>query len=164
MAARDPRRLSRRQFALLGTQVSGAVVATLLGIPIVGFLLSPLFRKQPTYEAKVGDISEVPESQPTKFVVQFPAGDWTDSRVNAAVYVVKQSGQTKVFSNVCTHMNCPVHWDDSLHQFLCPCHGGLYDINGKNIGGPPPAPLPEYLHRIDGTTLYVENKFNESLP
>jgi Rieske Fe-S protein len=61
-------------------------------------------------------------------------------------------------------MNCPVHWDDALRQFLCPCHGGLYDIKGQNIGGPPPLPLPQYVHRIDGTTLYVENKYTEPLP
>jgi hypothetical protein len=60
MAHREPRRLSRRQFALLGTQLVGATVTLLLGIPIVGFILSPLFRRQPVYEAKVGDISGVP--------------------------------------------------------------------------------------------------------
>ena len=42
--------------------------------------------------------------------------------------------------------------------------GGLYDINGQNIGGPPPKPLPQYVHRLDGTTLYVENKYTEPLP
>ena len=36
MARREPRRLSRRQFAFLGTQAVGAVVTLLLGIPIVG--------------------------------------------------------------------------------------------------------------------------------
>lgn len=163
MAHRDPRRLSRRQFALLGTQAVGATVTVLLGIPIVGFILSPLFRRQPVYEAKVGDISGVPEAEPTKFTVTFPAGEWTTSQVNAAVYVVKQKNNYKIFSNTCTHMQCPVHWDDALHQFLCPCHGGLYDINGTNVGGPPPKPLPEYVHRLDGTTLYVENRFTEQI-
>ena len=61
MAHRDPRRLSRRQFAVLGTQVSGAVVAVLLGIPIVGFLISPLFRQQQVVWRKVGDIAGVPD-------------------------------------------------------------------------------------------------------
>ena len=163
MAHRDPRRLSRRQFALLGTQLVGAIVTVLLGIPIVGFILSPLFRRQPVYEAKVGDISGVPEAEPTKFTVTFPAGEWTSSEVRAAVYVVKQNNNFRIFSNTCTHMQCPVHWDDALHQFLCPCHGGLYDINGTNVGGPPPKPLPEYVHRLEGTTLYVENRFTEQI-
>src|SRR5438309_8224380 len=71
MAHRDPRRLSRRQFGLLGTQVSGAVVAVLLGIPIVGFLISPLFRQQQVVWRKVGDISGVADGEPTKFEVAF---------------------------------------------------------------------------------------------
>lgn len=163
MARSEPRRLSRRQFALLGTQLVGAIVTVLLGIPIVGFLLSPLFRRPPIYEAKVGDISGVPEAEPTKFTVTFPQGEWTTSSVHEAVYVVKQGTTYKIFSNTCTHMECPVHWDPTLHQFLCPCHGGLYDINGNNVGGPPPKPLPQYVHRIDGTTLYIENQFTESI-
>ncbi|HEX3630021.1 MAG TPA: ubiquinol-cytochrome c reductase iron-sulfur subunit [Candidatus Dormibacteraeota bacterium] len=163
MAPLDRRRLTRRQFALLGTQVAGATVAVLLGIPIIGFLISPLFRRQAVAEATVGDIADVGNRQPKKYVVEFPAGDWSSAKVKAAVYVVKLDDQTKVFSNTCTHMQCPVHWDASLNQFLCPCHGGLYAIDGSNVGGPPPKPLPEYVHRFDGTTLFVENRFTESL-
>src|SRR5207237_2455355 len=138
MAHRDTRRLSRRQFALLGTQVAGAVVAVLLGIPIVGFVLSPLFRRQQPVWREVGDIGRVPDRQPTKFEVSFALGEWTAANVNLAVYVVKINTEYLVFSNVCTHMQCPVRWQDSLGQFLCPCHGGLYDMTGNNVGGPPP--------------------------
>lgn len=163
MAPPEPRRLSRRQFALLGTQVAGAAVGLLLGIPIIGFLISPLFRSRAVAEASVGDISGVPDDQPTRYVVQFPAGDWSSAKVKATVYVVKRNGTVKAFSNTCSHMQCPVHWEDNLKQFLCPCHGGLYNLDGVNVGGPPPKPLPEYLHRLDGTTLYVENQFTESI-
>ena len=163
MVHREPRRLTRRQFDLLGTQAVGAIVALLLGIPIVGFIISPLFRRQPVYEAKVGDISAVAESEPTKFTVSFPAGEWSTAQVNAAVYVVKQDNRYTILSNVCTHMQCPVHWDDTIKQFLFPCHGGLYNIDGRNVGGPPPKPLPQYVYRIDGTTLYIENRFTEKI-
>ena len=163
MARRDPGRLSRRQFDILGTQVAGAVVAVLLGIPIVGFLLSPLFRQQQAIWRKVGDLAGVPDGEPTKFEVAFPQDVWTAAQENLAVYVVKSGENTKVFSNVCSHMQCPVRWETTLQQFLCPCHGGLYDINGANVGGPPPKPLPQYVHRIDGTTLFVQNRFTEDI-
>ena len=163
MAHRDPRRLSRRQFALLGTQVAGAAVTVLLGIPIVGFILSPLFRGQQAVWREVGDIGGVPDRQPTKFEVSFPLGEWTSANVKLAVYVVKINADYRIFSNVCTHMECPVRWEDSLRQFLCPCHGGLYDMNGNNVGGPPPKPLPQYVYRIEGTTLFVQIRFTESV-
>ena len=163
MALPDPRRLSRRQFGILGTQVAGAIVGLALGIPIIGFLISTLFRRQQYVERKVGDISGVPELEPTKFEVAFPQNAWPVPETKLAVYVVKVNGQTKVLSNVCSHMECPVRWAATLRQFLCPCHGGLYDITGQNVGGPPPKPLPEFVHRIDGTTLYVENRFTEEI-
>jgi menaquinol-cytochrome c reductase iron-sulfur subunit len=163
MAPPEPRRLTRRQFGVLGTQVAGAVVSLLLAVPIIGFILSPLFRSQPVVWRKVGDISGVPEDQPTKFEVSFPQNAWPVPEVKAAVYVVRRGSSTIILSNTCTHMECPVRWDQALHQFLCPCHGGLYDITGKNVGGPPPKPLPQFVHRIDGSTLYVQNKFNEEI-
>jgi menaquinol-cytochrome c reductase iron-sulfur subunit len=163
MAHPERRRLSRRQFAVLGTQVAGAAVGLALGIPIIGFLLSPLFRRQTYVERLVGDIADVPESEPTKFEVAFPQNAWNVPDVKAAVYVVKLNGQTKALSNVCAHMECPVRWETTLRQFLCPCHGGLYDITGLNVGGPPPKPLPEYVHRLDGTKLYIQNRFTEEI-
>src|ERR1700737_2441467 len=163
MAHRDPRRLSRRQFAVLGTQMAGAVVAVLLGIPIVGFLISPLFPREQVVWREVGDIAGVPDAEPTKFEVTFPQQAWTEVDIKAAVYVVKRNGGIKIFSNVCSHMQCPVRWESALGQFLCPCHGGLYDMNGTNVGGPPPKPLPQFVHRIDGTTLFDQHRFNHGV-
>lgn len=55
------------------------------------------------------------------------------------------------FSAVCSHLGCVVDWDSKQEQFLCPCHGGRYDINGNVIGGPPPAPLTRLpLENLDG--------------
>src|SRR2546428_13999029 len=108
MGHRDPRRLSRRQFGVLGTQVSGAVIAVLLGIPIVGFLISPLFRQQQVVWRKGGDIAGVPDGDPTKFDVDFPHDVWSTAAEYLAVYVVQSGEHTKIFSNVCTHIPCAV--------------------------------------------------------
>src|SRR2546429_1556374 len=75
----------------------------------------------------------------------------------------KKNTDYRIFSNVCTHMECPVRWEDSLRQFLCPCHGGLYDLNGNNVGGLPPKPLQQYVHQVEGTTLFIQNRFTESV-
>src|SRR3981081_1841013 len=124
MAHRAPRRLSRRQFGVLGTQVSGAVIAVLLGIPIVGFLISPLFRQHQAVWRKVGDTAGGHAGEPTKFEVAFPQDVWTTAEENLAVYVVKSGDNTRVFSNVCTHMQCPVRWETALHQCRSRCTCG----------------------------------------
>jgi Rieske Fe-S protein len=47
-------------------------------------------------------------------------------------------------------------------EFLCPCHGGIYDINGGYVGGPPPRDMyayPQREVREDGI-LYVKHGYD----
>jgi len=69
-----------------------------------------------------------------------------------------------VMSSSCAHLGCPVRWTVSEGQgeFLCPCHGGIYDINGGYVGGPPPRGLFRYTQyevRENGL-LYVKHEFD----
>ena len=162
---RPPERLSRRKFAAWGTAVSGALVSLTLGIPIIGYLVSPLFaRKDPLVEKRIGNVLDLVDEQPTRFVVKFPQNAWLTTEEEHTVYVVKHGAQVDVFANTCTHMQCPVRFQKELNQFLCPCHGGLYDLHGTNVGGPPPRPLPKYTHRIDGDgVLFVKNQLDEQI-
>ena len=70
--------------------------------------------------------------------------------------------QLNVLSNSCAHLGCPVRWNPEKQLYLCPCHGGLYDINGGWVGGPPPRGMYRYTEaevRENGK-LYVKHKFN----
>lgn len=67
-----------------------------------------------------------------------------------------------VLSNSCAHLGCPVRWFPDQQLFLCPCHGGLYDINGGWVGGPPPRGMYRYTEaevREDGK-LYVRHVYD----
>lgn len=162
---RQPERLSRRRFAAWGTAVTGALVSLTLGIPIIGYLVSPLFtRRDPLVEKRIGSILDLVDENPTRFVVSFPRGAWLTTEDQHTVFVVKHGAEVDVFSNTCTHMQCPVRFQRDLNQFLCPCHGGLYDLHGTNVGGPPPKPLPRYTHRVDSDgVLYVKNELDEQV-
>jgi menaquinol-cytochrome c reductase iron-sulfur subunit len=160
--------ISRRRFAIAGTQVVGTGVAVMLGVPIVGFLLNPLFHSTPIVEQEVGLIANLPLNQPTRFEFPFtPQPSWPAPPSDYAIYAVRYGSgadQVRVFSNICTHMQCPVRWDDNLALFLCPCHGGLYDLSGVNVGGPPPKPLPQWVHRISSSgVLFVTNRLNQQI-
>ncbi|MHB1522452.1 MAG: QcrA and Rieske domain-containing protein [Candidatus Dormibacteria bacterium] len=161
------RRMSRRKFMTLGIQATGAGIGLLIGAPIVGSILSPAFYKGRYPWVMVADIQHVPVGVPTAYVVLMDQGGdaWQVPPVPRTVYVVKLNLNGKVqlitLSNVCTHMQCDVHWDINLNVFLCPCHGGLYSIDGTNIGGPPPQPLFRYQHKLVGNTLYVRNVLTE---
>jgi menaquinol-cytochrome c reductase iron-sulfur subunit len=161
------RRMSRRKFMTLGIQVTAAGIGLLIGAPIVGSILSPVFFKGRFPWVMVADVQHVPVGVPTAYVVLLDQGGdaWQVPPVPRTVYVVKLNLNGKVqlitLSNVCTHMQCDVHWDINLNVFLCPCHGGLYSIDGTNIGGPPPQPLFRYQHKLVGNTLYVRNVLTE---
>ncbi|HEY8740003.1 MAG TPA: ubiquinol-cytochrome c reductase iron-sulfur subunit [Candidatus Dormibacteraeota bacterium] len=159
------KQMSRRRFAVWGTTISGALVSLTLGIPIIGYILSPLFARRDTpVEKRVGYILDLPDGQPVRFVVQFPQNAWPVPDEDHTIYVVRHGENFKVFSNTCTHMQCPVRFQKDINQFLCPCHGGLYDLHGQNVGGPPPKPLAQYTHRIDRDgVLYVKNALDEEL-
>jgi Rieske Fe-S protein len=70
--------------------------------------------------------------------------------------------QLNVLSNSCAHLGCPVRWFSEKQLYLCPCHGGLYDINGGWVGGPPPRGMYRYTEaevRENGK-LYVKHEFD----
>ena len=41
----------------------------------------------------------------------------------------------------CTHMGCVVRWNAEYRIYVCPCHDGRYDAEGRVLSGPPPGPL-----------------------
>ncbi|GBC80028.1 MAG: ubiquinol-cytochrome c reductase iron-sulfur subunit [Acidobacteriota bacterium] len=65
------------------------------------------------------------------------------------------SGDVRVFSSICTHLGCHVQWDQVAGNFLCPCHLGRFDTEGKVLAGPPPTPLPSFAVRVSGNDVYV---------
>jgi Rieske Fe-S protein len=73
----------------------------------------------------------------------------------ARVFIVSSSGGPVVFSAVCSHLGCLVSYHKEKQEFVCPCHGGKYDLAGRNICGPPPAPLTRFPLKIQDGMLFV---------
>lgn len=72
----------------------------------------------------------------------------------ARIFIVASPGKIAVLSAVCSHLGCLVNYRKETREFVCPCHGGKYDISGRNIEGPPPAPLTNYPVEIkDGMVM-----------
>lgn len=54
---------------------------------------------------------------------------------------------------LCTHLGCIPAYNQKEQHFICACHGGQFDISGKNTFGPPPRPLDIPPFSIDGAKL-----------
>lgn len=71
------------------------------------------------------------------------------------VFLVASPEGPTVFSATCSHLGCLVNYNKEKHEFICPCHAGRYDLTGRNIFGPPPAPLTRLPIKIMDGRLFV---------
>jgi len=59
------------------------------------------------------------------------------------------------FSKVCTHLGCLVKYDKGKLLFICPCHAGMFDLEGNVVSGPPPKPLEKFAVKVEGDNLVI---------
>jgi len=71
------------------------------------------------------------------------------------VFIVSSPGGLAVFSATCSHLGCLVNFNKEKQEFVCPCHGGRYDLMGKNVAGPPPAPLTRFPIKMQNSMLLL---------
>ncbi len=75
-----------------------------------------------------------------------------------AILINTPQGKIRAFTAVCTHLDCTVQYREDISHVWCACHNGHYDLNGRNIKGPPPRPLEEYSVRIVDDNIYVSKE------
>jgi menaquinol-cytochrome c reductase iron-sulfur subunit len=148
--ATGPKLLKRRQFLVGLSLAAGGIGAALVGVPVLGFLLSPLLKKEPEVwrtVAKVDDL-QIGETMHVAFEDPSPL-PWAGVAARTAAWL-RRDGQVEftAFSVNCTHLGCPVRWLADAELFMCPCHGGVYNDDGTVAAGPPPQPLPNYPVRV----------------
>jgi len=69
--------------------------------------------------------------------------------------VFRRNNELVAFSAVCTHFGCTVAYEPADEVFVCPCHGGEYDIDGNVLDGPPPKPLPKLKVQIQAGKILL---------
>jgi Rieske Fe-S protein len=128
---------------LLGT----SAVATLGAIvyPIIRFMAQPQIVEALQNSVVAAKLSELPPNSAKIFKFGSKPG----------LVVRTASGELKAFSAVCTHLDCIVQYRTDTKQIWCACHNGQYNLNGENIGGPPPRPLEEYQVNKRGDDVVV---------
>jgi menaquinol-cytochrome c reductase iron-sulfur subunit len=150
--------LSRRKFLTRLSVWSGMFGAAIVGIPVIGALLDPLINKPRHTWRPVGKLDEfLPGS--TRLVVftnadPKPYGGVTDR--TAAWLRRDTEDDFKAFSVNCTHLGCPVRWEEGAQLFMCPCHGGAYNKDGSVAAGPPPEGLRQYQVRVHGDEVEIK--------
>jgi Rieske Fe-S protein len=131
---------------LMGGSLAGVWMS--LVYPLVRYLIPPAEANVATNEALAGAIGDLkPNSAKT-----FRFGS------HPALLVRLPSGEYKSMSAVCTHLGCTVQYQPETQQIWCPCHNGRYDIDGRNIQGPPPRPLVAFDVKVNGEEIHVSRR------
>ena len=150
--------ISRRKFFVrLSLSVAG-LSAAVAAIPVVSALLAPLLEQPKRQWRTVGKVNDFPEGTTTlvKFVDADPKPYAGVTAKTAAWIRRNEKNDFIAFSINCTHLGCPVRWENKADLFMCPCHGGVYYSDGTVAAGPPPKPLPRYEIRINNEQVQIK--------
>ena len=139
---------NRRDF--LKYILGGGVAAWLAAIlyPIMAYLKPPKQAEVEVTSVKAGKASAIEKE--SGVIVRFG---------NKPIILLRNTaGEFRAFSATCTHLDCTVQYRKDMGLIWCACHNGRYDLNGRNVAGPPPRPLDEYRVVVQGDDILVSKK------
>jgi menaquinol-cytochrome c reductase iron-sulfur subunit len=165
----DGETVTRRRFMTGTAHTAGAIAAGAFTLPALGFALGPIFKSTPHSWETVGTVSTFGEDNYVPVVVTLTPGIGEAGK--STVYVRKfnpaidtdpydQGTPFIAISSRCAHLGCPVRWVDAAERFICPCHGGVYDLLGRRVGGPPVRPLDRFYTRVSGVDVQIGPRFS----
>jgi menaquinol-cytochrome c reductase iron-sulfur subunit len=151
----QPEDRDRRSFFRALVTGIGAAIAALLGAPLGVFYALPAFRKPEAIWKECGRLDDFQVGEITLVPLKpLAMREWPEDWGTEAAWVYRTGEQDFVIYNVhCTHVGCPVNWSPQARRFFSPCHGGVFDADGRVLAGPPPRPLDRYEVKIENGRL-----------
>jgi Rieske Fe-S protein len=156
----------RAVFAGIGQAAGGLAIAG-VALPAVAFAIAPIFERGDEHWEDVGPVSRfnADSYRPVVFTVVEGIGE-----AGKTTAYIRRGDPSPPFnedpntfiamSTRCAHAGCPVRFVEAAGNFICPCHGGVYDFQGKVIGGPPVRPLDRFQTRIRNGQVQVGPRYS----
>ncbi len=144
-----PGLFSRKRFLdwLVGTSAGGLALAVFY--PVLRYLVPP--------EVTESAVNTVTLSmKPSDLKAN--SGEIFKFGSKPGILIRTPGGELRAYTAICTHLACTVQYRDDLQQIWCACHNGHYDLNGRNVAGPPPEPLAPYDINVRGDQIVVSKK------
>ncbi|PKK84257.1 MAG: plastoquinol--plastocyanin reductase [candidate division Zixibacteria bacterium HGW-Zixibacteria-1] len=129
---------------LLGWLLKGGIGALMASVlyPVYKYVIPPASGEANVSQIKLPfKLAELKQDEKKSRIFKFGR--------DLGIIVVTANQEVKAFSALCTHLDCTVQYRTDLGIIWCACHNGQYDLEGRNIGGPPPRPLEKYAVHID---------------
>ncbi len=137
--------VERRRFLDRFLRATVGMLGAAVFYPVARFLSPPHVAEDASSRVLAGKVSEITK-EGWKI---FPFGS------EPGIVVEKAPGEFQAFSATCTHLECTVQFDKASKRIWCACHNGYYDLDGRNVAGPPPRPLTPYVVQVSGDEIFV---------
>ncbi|GBE29658.1 MAG TPA: ubiquinol-cytochrome c reductase iron-sulfur subunit [Bacteroidetes bacterium] len=142
--------VTRRSFIDKLVLASGIGALGVIGYPITKFVIPPEQAEPDNLSKTVGDIGEIGK------------GEYRIFEFNRKPAIVIRTGSDAqspnsyhALSAVCTHLQCTVQYEKASGQIYCACHNGRFNLAGKVLSGPPPAPLKTFTVDVRNNKLII---------
>jgi cytochrome b6-f complex iron-sulfur subunit len=137
--------MSRRDF--LDWIIKGGILATLSGMlfPALAYLWPVMGRGPKVDMEEVARVDEIPVGGSKKVILG-----------GSALLLVRTLQEIKAFSAICTHLGCVVDWNGPKREIVCPCHAGVFNLDGRVVSGPPPRSLPSYPVKVISGKIFIK--------
>ena len=161
--------VSRRRFMTGTVHAAGGIAAAAFTLPAVGLAVGPVFEKHEQHWESVGPTADFADDAyiPRTLTLVRGIGDVGKSTVYIRKYSTDLDDEPRdeyneyiAISTRCMHLGCPVRFVEASERFICPCHGGVYDFQGKVAGGPPVRPLDRFYTRVRNDNLEIGPRFS----
>jgi Rieske Fe-S protein len=156
----SPNAISRRGWVLQSLKVGIAATVVAIFYPVAWFLRPRKATVSGALEMSAPfKVDELPGAKANPFdfagkpclVVLTPEGAKRRAQGEPL-----RADDVKAFNAICTHVDCTVRYRDEEGDIFCSCHEGIYDLNGRNVSGPPPRPLESYKVVLRGDPGHEE--------
>jgi len=158
--SQDPEDIQKRNFIKGVTAAILGFLSLALTWPLVSFLVPSSTEGGEGKFVKVPNFPAIPTGKPTKMTFEdVDKQAFITSNVVYDIWVIKHGAdKATVYSPLCPHLNCRYTFYGEKQQFACPCHGSIFNEDGKVLGGPAPRPLDTLPYKIEAGELYVQWK------
>ncbi len=138
-------RINRRGFINSLLTIGSLGVLGSVIYPLVGYIIPPKEGESNVSSLKIGKLDEF-EINSSK-IIRFGR--------TPVILIRDEQGTFTALAATCTHLECIVSYKKDQKQIVCACHNGVYDLKGRNVSGPPPKPLKEFIVTVKNDEIFV---------
>ena len=149
--------VTRRSFMVRTIGAVFAFIGGIMAVVLGKFAIVPALKKRKSEWSDAGTVDMIENEPHERRFFEVVKNGWQSVRQERSAWIVKKNdGNFVAFSANCPHLGCGYRWIADRNRFECPCHGSIFDMEGRVISGPAPRPLDTMPTKVENGRLFVQ--------